>query len=184
MTEIEEYFLDITNDLELRIESGSKYDLIESADLLRKLLFDKHSLIDQINRTYRYKLQFVVKYWPDTEPEYGKIQLQTVVPNINDETKIVNKDNFLSTKCLFIFDKSLTVKDILDHVAYVRGGVHTPKPPTKEKDKYLSDEVMRILKFGFSGSEAVDMGIGLIKPIARVTLNAIDPLIALIKTDK
>ena len=183
MTEIEYLFSNTVKDLEKRNSSGTKYDLIISADLLRKLLFDEQPLINKVNRIYKLKIKFEIKCWPKSEPRAGKLELRTVQPEKEDKTMLVDLSCFLSTPCLYYHENVFTVKDILHHVAYFKGGVHTTpkKKDIKEKGVILTDNIMQNLKFGFSGSETVEFGIGLIKPISIVTIKAIEPLVNKIK---
>lgn len=177
------YFKKTYEDLESRIRSGTKYDLIVSAVLLRKLLFDSTPITSLVNREFRIKLKFEVMKWAKNKPEKGKLAVETVQPQEGADSELINLKSFLSRTCLYYHEHEYSVKDILHHIAYTIGGAHAPKEPTDAKEQALIDELMNSFKFGFGGSDVVNIGVGLIVPIAKVTLNALSPLLDEIKKE-
>ena len=121
-SELDELFLDTTNDIQEKISRGTKYGLQRAAGLLRHLLTDRgEPLIVQINRTYRMPITFEVKDWPEAAPQPGLFHLMNPKPDNDMPKKVVKRDQFLSQVCLLLHEHTYRTKDIIEMVAHVRG---------------------------------------------------------------
>lgn len=81
MDEIESLFLGTVNDIEQKLSNGITYNLIRGSGLIRHLFLDSDSLVNQVNRKFRLKLQFNIvdistiknSFFPKSE---GKLVIQ------------------------------------------------------------------------------------------------------------
>lgn len=169
------FFIDTLKDLSARITPGTEYDLVRASGLLRQLLLDQTPLIHLVNRQTRMKLIFEIKKWPDTNPQIGKLQLQSPEPDDEMPRIKVDFDSFLSTNVLFFHEHAYTVKDIIKTISNIQGGVHRDRPKN-DKDSNLESDQFTSLTFGMAGSTSMDMAKLLIKPIANVTIQAALPI--------
>jgi hypothetical protein len=72
MTENEELFINIYNDLRDKLDKGDKYNLIKASGLIRQILFDASPaspLLDLVNRDYKLKILFRTQ---KNRPKFGK----------------------------------------------------------------------------------------------------------------
>ena len=60
MTEVENLFVNTIKDIENRLSNSDPYEILLISGLIRKLFFDDYPLVDQVNRIYRFKLQFEI----------------------------------------------------------------------------------------------------------------------------
>jgi hypothetical protein len=168
-------FIGTIEDLEARIKPGTEYDLVRASGLLRQLLLDEKPLIHLVNRQTKQKLYFERKKWPDSNPEIGKLQLQSPEPDDQIPRIKVGLDPFLSTVVLLYHQHAYTIKDIIKTIGNIQGGVHKDEPK-QNKDACLEGEQFTSFKFGMENSTSMDMAKLLIKPIAKVTLRAVYPI--------
>jgi hypothetical protein len=136
-------FLETVGDLRRRSsDAHSEYEAVISALLLRKLLLDSPTLIDVANQESRLKITYVVNARPPIwkhlgeEPplayakEDGFDPEIALVPPIPVEMK---RDELLSQVVVVYRGKELSVRDLIDYVAHVAGGVHFKTPKTEEQ---------------------------------------------------
>ncbi len=148
MAETKRLFLRTLEDIETKIKSHDPYEVLGLSALIRKLFLDDNPLIDQVNRTYRQKIRFVITdpNSPHTQvvlsmnPAFYSVQdgldLETSLPN---EARVeVNRDVFFSTMVLIIEGKPYSVREIILFEANVMGGIHAGAPKT-DKEKALSE---------------------------------------------
>jgi hypothetical protein len=176
VTDNEELFLNILGELKERLKKGTAYDLIRASAILRQLMVDgSSSLHVAINRNYKEKVRFEVKKWEPTTASKGKLQMQTVLPSNSCETEKINLDDFLKRKCLYYNEHTYTVKNIIQIVANIKGGVHsgTPKFPAEQA---LEHPEFKMLQFAIDGSDPADLCTGQIKAIGIVSLHAFEIL--------
>lgn len=174
--ETKQLFVKTLDDIEKRLTSRDEYEILLIAGLLRKLLLDGDSLINQVITTEKLKIEFVVndKSAPTTPPipvfwsiEDG-IDPETSPPFLINPIK-VNKENLLKRPVIQCDGKIVTVKDLIRHMAHVEGAVHPGLPKTDE-EKILKELGQTL---GIGGLPA---GIRLLKAIARIVLKGLEPL--------
>lgn len=182
MTENEELFIDIYNDLRDKLDAGNKYNLIKASGLVRQLLFDGVPLIDQVNREYKLKILFRTQ---KNRPKFGDFvyehgqKWETVIgvtfinPNHNDEQFIshVKRADFLNYPVLHFADLDFTVLEILKICAHVYGGIHSGKIED-QKDTYL-DWANKTLSY----KDGVSCAVKSVGDITAIVLDAIKPLV-------
>lgn len=163
-------------DIEKRLESRNEYKILMISALLRKLLLDGDPLVHQINREHRMQLTFLVN---DRGVPTGKLapmfwsiedglDPDTSVPHLNNPVG-KNLDGFLKVPVILFQGKTITVKDVILHMAHVEGAIHSGMPKSDEEKvlKYLEENL------GVGGLPA---GIRLLRAIARVTIKGLQPL--------
>ena len=177
MTETERLFLRTLEDIENRIESNDSYEVLGLSGLIRKLFFDDNPLVDQVNRTYRRKIKFVITafdptffetmlstetifYFEDVDPE---------IPFPNQPIIEISRDQFFSTRVLIVESKTYSIREIILFEANVMGGIHAGTPKTEEEKTLAS-----INGFCVGGNTRVPtrqlLGIG------RIIIKALSPL--------
>jgi hypothetical protein len=156
--------------------SESEGDFLDLAARIRQMLFDSTSLVDTVN-TNKIRLEFLVGVktkFPPGVPQPHIHMLGRAIDPVG--TPIVGRSTL--TRAQFgqhvigkIDRQVVTVKTVVTFMANVEGGVHHDPRPTK-----LEHKAAKLL------SEAVSMnGMSLlltqIRPIATVTLRALQPLV-------
>lgn len=124
---------------------ADEYESLQIAALLRKLLVDEVPLVHQVNQKRRVKIVFAVA----ENPQYAKKVLEDrplvyfVMDGIYPGTGIPNStvqrvklDALLKWRAAAIKGQSVSVKDLIQHLANVAGGVHAGKA-REEKDRQL-----------------------------------------------
>lgn len=183
MDHIDKLFLKTLEDIENRITSEDSYELLGASALLRKLLFDDYPLVDQVNRTRKFKIHFEIacqdysEYLSQLEELGIPEPMFYIVPEGLDcspyPRRTVKRDQFFRTVVLSISGRRYTVRDIVVLLANVMGGVHAGSPrndrektifPNVNHDKYVSE-------FGSHPGPLY-----LLRSIGRVVLRALQPL--------
>ena len=181
MDEIEQLFVRTLDDLENKISSDDPYETLGASALIRKLFLDgSNSLVDQVNRTQRVKLEFhiaipVPSFPPGIDPDEFKIQL-LIVDGLDPETsapdnerRTVTRDQFFAT-CIVTNDADqYSVRQVVLFEAHVMGGVHAGSPKD-EIEKALQDIASRFRIQNARGS------LRQLRGICRVVLRALAPL--------
>ncbi|MDO6759608.1 hypothetical protein Q4566_05290 [Tamlana sp. 2_MG-2023] len=178
MTEIEEDFLNIINDLKDKIDQPTKYNNKKSAGLIRQLLLDDYPLIDQVNSKHKLKMSFKVRKLKNAEPGIGKMIMEGIVPKeITNESDIetINRQKFLKLRCLILHEQIYNVQDIIKINSNVRGGIHSGKAKT-EKEKLAVEMINTGPKIGYKNGEPADVTLGLVHPIAKILLKSLEEL--------
>ncbi|MCC8991413.1 MAG: hypothetical protein LM514_02215 [Streptococcus sp.] len=173
-------FLKTLEDIESRLSQSDPYEILLIAGLLRKLFLDDHPLVDQVNRTYRVKLEFEVTASTNKPDEGDKNSLWSVQDGLDPETAmpgkkrlLLSRDQFFQTVVAMVFGPSFTVRDVIQFEANVAGAVHAGAPKT-EKEKAL-DTVGKSVGIGGYAPTLRQL-----LAIARVSLKALVPLRAAI----
>lgn len=162
------------------VASHDELDLLDLAGLLRKVMCDKHSLMDTAN-VRKIKVRFEVgcfgpSFGPGDDPYWEYVAFQSLEDGIDPQTSpggrtlTLNKDDFLKHEILYIYGKAHTVRDVIRFATNVAGGVHHDPNPNRE---------YRLIK---AASETLTIGglpasIRQLKAITRVTLRGLEPLI-------
>jgi hypothetical protein len=172
-------FLATINDLESRVEPApDEYIVLGIAALVRKLLLDDLPLVDEVNASRRLPITFRIS---DAAPIWERAgSLAPVFWSLQDgldpETSLtraavkdVKRDEFLRSRVMFVRGQTITVKDIVLHVANVAGAVHrgTPRDAQQETLRRLEREIS-------VGGYPAD--VRSLQAIGRIALRALEPL--------
>jgi len=146
------------------------------AALIRKLILDKNSLMDQVNRKRRQKIRFIIndRSVPSFKPSpifwsvADGFDPNTSVPILRKPIK-VTKDQLLSRTVMIYKGHTFTVKELVLHIANIQGAVHVGIPKDqKGRDLKKIEEILRI------GN--LSQGLRLLRAIDRVIRNGLKPL--------
>ena len=172
----DQLFIRALEDLETRLDSKDWYEILHIPVLLRTLILDQNPLLDQVNRERRQKILFTVndRPFPPYEPIPDFFSLEdgfdpdTSVPHLRNPIK-VSKDGLLSRQVILYEGQIYTVKELIQHVAYVEGILHAGQP------KNHRQEVLQELRktWNIGGLEA---GLRLLQTIGRVVRKGLEPL--------
>lgn len=116
--------------------SDDTYSLIAATAILRLLLLDETPLIHAVNRRHKLKLRFSVSSndvqdYPDKLPQP---YVHIVNPlAITGHERILNLEQFLGLKVVRIEGETFRVRELIQNVAHVLGGVHLGTPKDKEE---------------------------------------------------
>lgn len=127
-------FLETLRDLESRCGGGAtEYEVLRSAVLLRQLLLDESPLVHQANRDRKIPITFRVNVrqpiWkiagsppPEVWAKQDGLDPETAgaAPEIAD----IKLSGFLSRVIVISHGVELTVRDVIQQVANILGGVH------------------------------------------------------------
>ena len=125
-------------DLSEQMEKKTFYAVVKTSALLRQLLLDSPRLIDEANRRYKSKIEFVVLdtgAWCFAQSDNGEYELgtATIGPVSNESieegfTVSLKASRFLKIPMIKWKDFEFSVKDIIRLAAHVQGGVHRGVP--------------------------------------------------------
>jgi hypothetical protein len=134
--DIDRLFVHTLSDLEERTASTDEYTVLMSAALLRKLLLDGSRLADQVNRTHRLNLRYRIS---DVSP-YEKLVLEdsptfwSIEDALDPDSPFAYapydaaRDQFLARHIMYFDGSPITIRDIIDQLANIDGGVHSGSP--------------------------------------------------------
>jgi hypothetical protein len=168
-------FLATLDDLGSRSQPGrSDYDVLTISALIRKLLLDAGRLTDEVNRPHRLRLRFVAnRGTPPTDPRpvFWSVQdgLDPNTARPGRAPEEMSRDQFLAVTILEFDGVGLTVRDVVDYLANVGGGVHHSQPTTAKEFALASVESE--LRVG-----GYPPALRSLLAVARVTLHALEPL--------
>jgi len=171
----DQLFIRSLEDLENRLKSQDEYEILMIAGLLRKLLLDESPLIDQVNRRRRQKIKFTVNDYP-VPSEEKNLMFWSVEDVFYPKTGSlfykpieVTKAQLLSRTVMIYDSHSISVRELIKHVAHIQGAVHSGMPKTNK------EEAMKKLAemFGIGGLPA---GLRLLCVICRVIIEGLEPL--------
>lgn len=154
------------------MDSTNEGDLLDIAARLRQLLFDGGaSLVDKVN-TSKLRLQFTLETSYVPEKFSGLVVSEGAAEQAGPRTQIVclSRKAFSAFPMLYIAPKWLTVREIVSFAANVAGGVHHDSKP---RDQFKGiDEMSKQLFLG-----GLPSGLTQLRPIARITMSSLLPLI-------
>jgi hypothetical protein len=178
MTEKEKLFVNTVLELEERFTKKTEYDLLKASGLIRQLLVDQNTLVDQVNKNYKLKIKFKVrkrfKFNNSDSNETKWNSLSTMMLFISpdkssDFVELLSKDEFFKYQLLSHHETSFTVLDVIKICANKYGGVHI-----EDIEKGKSLELDRMSKLiTFNGTKSVFYAI---YGIIEVCLKALTPL--------
>lgn len=171
-----ELFIGTLKDLNTKIESNDPYEILMAGALLRKLLVDDNPVVDQINRQFKLKINFIVndRQLPAVTHGLSFWSLQdgfdpdTSVPHLS-KPLTVNKDNMLKRPVLFINGTIITVLDLIKFLSHVQGAVHSGNP------KEIKEKTLKKVEKTFTVG-GMPAGIRTVCAISRVVLKGLEPL--------
>jgi len=184
-------FLAVMEDLKRCVGGWDSYELLRVPGLLRLLLADASSLADQLNREHRLKLRFEVGHTLRlghlTDQEAADTILSTVADSFDpeylqryglEEPKIrtVTREELLQLPILAVGTSTVTVLELVRHLAYVHGLVHSGEPETRKDAELL--ELRRCVELG-----NLSLGLREIRAVGRVVLRGLEPLRAAVASD-
>jgi len=182
LTKQEQLYLKTLDDLNNRIVSRDPYEILGASALIRKLFFDDHPLVEQVNQHYKLKFVFNVCFlpaWPPGVPEPNIYCIQDGLdPDTSGQgwpTHQLGRDQFFKIIVLVIDGKKYTIKDVVLFEANIMGGVHAGTPKS-EKDKILKTLNDQLFINGYATS------LRQLKAIGRVIIKALVPLTQHVKS--
>lgn len=172
-------FLETLDDLAARMASGTWYDAIRAAGLLRQVLLDGDRLVHVVNRAFHLKFSFVVIDHTDPVPVLPDYHWVNLDPTnfAGARTRRVNLDALLASPCLTVKGVTATVADLITACANAKGGIHLGRTRTVEGAAILDwDEAIRLL--GEVPSTVAVRG------LCGVVLEGLRPLAAAVRAGK
>lgn len=162
--------------LRVHAESPHAYDKLRCAAILRRLLLDDTPLVHDVNRQFRLKLRYEVCELLDIEAITGRkpsmgFLMAGLSPKIAPQYPrlTLKHDQFLQHPMVFVGEKRITVRDIVQYCANAAGAVHY-REHTRGDEEYLKrlNEQFVIMN--------VPSMISALTHIARVVVDTLTPL--------
>ena len=173
----EVFFLETIRDLQMKLLSGSPYETIKAAGLLRVLLLDGFPLANRVKRRFGMVLQFETSDFRSKLPLEPDMHWMSLDASGFPDAKVlqINLAEFLGAFCLSYKSKIAKVMDVINACAHVKGGVHFGDPK-KDGEKLVCglDEVMKI-----TSEEA---SLVAMRGICMVALKGLEPLVHAIQS--
>lgn len=175
--DLETLFRRTVDDLDQRVAAIAHYDALMSAALLRKLLLDGNPLIHQVNRTYRLNLRFRIsgvsqfeQMLLDSDPMFWSLE-DGLDPDIGLAVPVVEAtlDQFLARNVMRFEGRSVTVRDVINQLSNVDGGVHKGEP-REDQQKVLAAAATFYSNRGLPGV------VNQVRLIGRVASRGLRPL--------
>jgi hypothetical protein len=178
-------FVETVNDLHEKLEqSVTAYSVLKTSALLRQLLLDQNSLLDQVRQgrtklngrrldiTYRIA---VAKHVDDViladKPVFWAVGDNLYPPHALPAAQIFpcHLPEFLRTRVMIVSGYTYSVKDVIRQLAHVEGGVHVGTPKD-DKERVLTETAESIAIGG------LDPAMFAVRAIGRVAVAALEPL--------
>lgn len=168
-------FLKTLDDLEQKSQSQDWYDMLLISGLIYKLLYDEHSLVDEVNNA-KMKISFEVN---DRQlPNDPSLVFYSIEDGFDPQTSAphlikivtVNKDGLYARKIMIVNSEVYTVKELIRFLRNKQGGVHNDNVSLSDKDVILKD-IQTTLGIG-----GVFAGLRLMQAISRVVVKGLQPL--------
>jgi hypothetical protein len=182
MNHEEGLFLSNLSQLQALEKSQDRWKILGLSLHLRQLLLDSFPLVDQVNKKYKIKIQFIITDFsiPTVLPNIPLATFETIQDGLDPTTARpgrksveLNRDSFLNKVVLFNEGKNYSIKDIIKFEAVTMGGVHLGKPKNNDEEKLKKLEQF----FGVGG---LPPALRQLKAITRVVLKAMEPIRAAI----
>lgn len=127
-------------ELRQKLASGTKYDIIRAAAILRQLLLDGgRSLLHQANKEYRLPITYRVGHIgfnPNLTKEGLLFHWAQLIPD--DKVYEVDETRFLAIPVLIYKSHEYTVYDVIYYTANKVGAVHIGTPKNEKEESFLS----------------------------------------------
>jgi hypothetical protein len=167
-------FIRTLDDIHRSINSNDEYDVLRASALIRQLFLDgSKSLIDRVNRKYGHKLEFeIVKQTP---PDFD-FNIWVAIDGIDPRAMPLefprvreNRDSFFGTIVAVIEGHEYSIRELIQFVANVMGGVHSGSLKNEKERKlaqlqdfYIFSDINLVLLF--------------IRAVGRIILESLKPL--------
>lgn len=180
-------FLRTLDDVEARLRSHDAYEVLYLSALLRKLLLDGGiSLIDQVNKPYRFKIRFTIA---DPDTPYARLALSrnpeffSIADGIDPDAKFPNakvvsrtRDQFFQTPVLYVRGQPCSIRDLILFEANIMGAVHAGSPQT-DKEKAIAS-IQQFYSLG-----GLPLALRQMLSIAKIVLVSVSPLRDAVRRD-
>jgi hypothetical protein len=183
---IEELFLNTIDDLQKRVAQGaSEYDVVGISSLLRKLLLDEAPLVHLVNKRLRKKFKFQVNVSEPMRKRAG-VPPPTVwsrqdgfdpTTAMNPLVSTLKLDQMMACTIIIADGHEITVKEVIQHTAHVRGGVHSGKPSTPKEEAL--DRLAETISLG-----GYEPGIRSHQAVAPVVIRGLEPVTIALKAQR
>ncbi|UOR02085.1 hypothetical protein MUN77_01755 [Leucobacter allii] len=192
-------------DLERRINipqmRTDRYEILQIAPLLRKLLIDGGNLVNRVNRRHKLKIEFELVPFAKSDldcfemiqltgldgglpldkiPYWRVFEPSALMPRDGVESVSLGLSHFLAAHIGVVTRKRVSVRDLVQFYCIVEGGVHIGEG-RNPLEKGLLATVPQELKspmFGINQSP-----IGMLLPIAEIVKAALLPLMKAVTAD-
>jgi hypothetical protein len=160
-----------------RRQPPDEHELLLASGRLRMLLLDAQRLTDQVNKTYSFDIRYRIvrarapvnaahlEFWARTDGIAPAERLADAEPRLQE----VPVQTFLHELVMIYRGEKVTVRDLIDHLANVVGGVHAGKA-REERDLKLN-QLAESLSLG-----GMSPGIRAVRGIVVVVAEALKPL--------
>ena len=174
----EDLFIRALDELDQKSASPDWYDNLAISRLLRQLLIDGNSLVNQANKEYKVKIRYHIGLPENTPSSF--VLLSAMLDGFDPDpsrpehqTALLSLDKFLAAKVMTYFNIEFAVHDLICFEANIKGGVHHGSPKD-EKGKKLEELAKR---FRYEpGTERLRGSGAQLRSISRVVLKALKPL--------
>ena len=169
---VDAFLLETLGDIDAKVLTDKRYELIRAAGLLRQCFLDEFPLVDRANQTHRCKYSFSVLDNRDELPIHPDVHCCTIDPSPFPNAKILNVSlrQFLALPVLRSGASIASVKDVIKACANAKGGVHYGSAANPSEELLLTwDE-----SFRFSPNDA---SLALLAGICRVSLRGLQPIV-------
>jgi hypothetical protein len=171
-----ELFLDLCRDLQTKCDATDRFEAIRASLNIRALFLDgSKSVVDQVNREHRVRFLFdVVRY---SEPPVKPIAWFTLSPGFDSPASMsrlrLQRDAFFGMQTGMVESTTFTVREVVLYVAHVMGGVHAGAATT-DVDRSLQElDHIHVLN--------LPMTVVMVQNCGRICLDALDPLVRLLR---
>ena len=128
----EEIFLNRYDQMQILCLGKGHLDMIDLSAKIRQMMFDKHSLVETVNKN---KIPTIFTVSRMTElPTQVDYQILRLIDPIGKDTKNhveLTRNQFGQHVVGRVKDTKITIKDVISYGANVAGGVHHNSNPTK-----------------------------------------------------
>ncbi len=167
-------------------DSNDWYEILESANLVYRLLFDSPSQADTVNNTLNPKNKIVFTIIKDDIPDDPSLIFTEIADGLDPDTSppfckpiILNKNELYKVIVMKLNNLFISIGSLVKFLRNVQGGTHKRSPKPTEAEEVLLDQIQKELKIG--GHPA---GLLTMKALARVVYKALLPLYERIKTER
>lgn len=135
----ERFFVETYQDLQNRVRTGTDYEMIRGAGLLRHLLLDARPLIHAVNRRCRLKLRFYTWDFTERPPLDPELQIVALTPIGKPQSRVISitLEEFITAPSIVYKGVDHSVKDVIYIAAHVLGGVHSGRPQNADEERLI-----------------------------------------------
>jgi hypothetical protein len=138
---VEQNLLRSILELQQRVAETDKFNLLQAAAILRRLLLDASPVIHLANKEYKASLRFpVVDERSTTNVDLGPVfTLINFCPDFADtaEISLLSLDKLLAKAVLRDNERDFSVRDVIKVCANLKGGIHFGEPESQEEKSLI-----------------------------------------------